>query len=177
MLHLIHENVQDFDCFFLWSWYYKGVQQLFFIMAFEFLRAKKLYNETCNALPVANTINWDILSTLDLLEEHSKEDILSYFERFGDVLYISEFYQAVEDFGESVVNSFIDLFCIEDVEHVEDAYNGEWRSEAEFAEDLCNDCFTNDLPYWVSIDWQQTWDSALRFDYDFYDGIIWRTCW
>ena len=146
-------------------------------MAFEFLKAWKLNKQVNDALPVAEVIDWDILSTLDLLEDHSKEDILSYFERFGDVLYISEFYQAVEDFGESVVNSFIDLFCIEDVAHVEDAYNGEYRSEAEFAEELCNDCFSNDLPYWVSIDWQNTWDSALRFDYDFSDGIIWRTSW
>ena len=155
----------------------KESNNFFFIMAFEFLKALKLNKQVNDALPVAEVIDWDILSTLDLLEDHSKEDILSYFERFGDVLYISEFYQAVEDFGESVVNSFIDLFCIEDVEHVEDSYNGEWRSEAEFAEDLCNDCFSNDLPYWVSIDWQNTWDSALRFDYDYHDGIIWRTCW
>tara|TARA_B100001287_G_scaffold156935_1_gene131996 strand:- start:2029 stop:2469 length:441 start_codon:yes stop_codon:yes gene_type:complete len=146
-------------------------------MAFEFLKAWKLNKQVNDALPVAEVIDWDILSTLDLLEDHSKEDILSYFERFGDVLYISEFYKAVEDFGEHIVNSFIDLWGIEDVEHVEDAYNGEYRSEAEFAEELCNDCFCNDLPYWVSIDWQNTWDSALRFDYDFSDGIIWRTSW
>ena len=155
----------------------KESNNYFFIMAFEFLKAWKLNKQVNDALPVAEVIDWDILSTLDLLEDHSKEDILSYFERFGDVLYISEFYQAVEDFGESIVNSFIDLWGVEDVEHVEDAYNGEWRSEAEFAEDLCNDCFPNDLPYWVSIDWQNTWDSALRFDYDYHDGIIWRTCW
>ena len=146
-------------------------------MAFEFLKAYKLNQQVNSALPIAEVCNTDIFESMDLLEDFDKDEILSYWERFKDMEYIREFFQAVEDFGETVVNSFIDLWGVEDVEHVEDAYNGEWRSEAEFAEDLCNDCFPNDLPYWVSIDWQNTWDSALRFDYDFSDGIVWRTCW
>ena len=67
-----------------------------------------------------------------------------------------------------------------DIEHIGDAFYGHAESEAQFTEELVTDCYhTGDLPYWVSIDWQHTWDSALRFDYDYDQDtkIIWRTCW
>jgi len=149
-------------------------------MAFEFLKAYKLNKAVNDALPIAEVCNIDIFESMDLLEDFDKEEILSYWERFKDTLYIREFFNAVEDFGDTVVNSFIELWSIDDIEHIEDAFNGYADSEAQFAEELVNDCFhSGDLPYWVSIDWQHTWDSALRFDYDFDQDtkIVWRTAW
>ena len=149
-------------------------------MAFEFLKAYKLNKAVNDAMPIAEVCNTDVFESMDLLEDFDKEDILSYWERFQDTLYIREFYQAIEEFGETVVNSFLDIWSIDDIEHIEDAFNGYADSEAQFAEELVNDCFhSGDLPYWVSIDWQHTWDSALRFDYDFDQDtkIVWRTAW
>ena len=149
-------------------------------MAFEFLKAYKLNQQINSALPIAEVCNTDIFESMDLLEDFDKEEILSYWERFEDTLYIREFYQALEDFGDTVVNSFLDIWSIMDIEHIEDAFNGYADSEAQFAEELVGDCYhSGDLPYWVSIDWQHTWDSALRFDYDFDQDtkIVWRTAW
>ena len=149
-------------------------------MAFEFLKAYKLNKAVNDALPIAEVCNTDIFESMDLLEDFDKDEILSYWERFQDTLYIREFYQALEDFGDTVVNSFLDIWSIMDIEHIEDAFNGYADSEAQFAEELVGDCYhSGDLPYWVSIDWQHTWDSALRFDYDFDQDtkIVWRTAW
>ena len=147
-------------------------------MAFEFLKAIKLNNQINAALPVAEVCNLDILETLDLLEDFDKDQILYMWERFSDLTYISEFFTAVEDFGESVVDSFIDLWSVDDIEHIEDAFNGHYESEEQFAEELVTDCYCHsEQPYWVVTDWKATWESALRFDYDFSDGIIWRTAW
>jgi len=152
-------------------------------MAFEFLKAIKLNNQVNEALPVAQTCNLDILDTLDLLEDFDKDQILYMWERFKDLTYISEFFQAVEDFGESIVESFIDLWSVDDIEYIGDAFYGHYDSEKQFAEELVTDCYGSGCdkgigyPYWVVTDWQATWDTALRFDYDFYDGIIWRTAW
>ena len=149
-----------------------------FIMAFEFLKAIKLNNEVNQALPVANTCKIDIFESMDLLENFDKDQILYMWERFSDLTYITEFYTAIEDFGESVVDSFIDLWSVDDIEHIEDAFNGHYESGEQFAEELVTDCFCpSEQPYWVVTDWKATWDSALRFDYDFSDGIIWRTSW
>ena len=147
-------------------------------MAFEFLKAIKLNNQVNQALPVAQTCNLDILDTLDLLEDFDKDQILYMWERFKDLTYISEFFTAVEDFGESVVESFIDLWDVSDLDYIGDAFQGHYDSEAQFAEEIVEECYTrSDYPYWVVTDWQATWDSALRFDYDFSDGIIWRSTW
>ena len=149
-------------------------------MSFEFLKAYKLNQQVNAAMPIAEVCNTDIFESIDLLEDFDKEDILSYWERFKDLEYIREFFQAVEDFGETVVDSFIDIWSIDDVEHIGDAFQGYARSEAEFAEELVSDCYhSGDYPYWVVTDWQRTWDSALRFDYDFDqdNGIVWRTAW
>ena len=149
-------------------------------MAFEFLKAYKLNKAVNDAMPIAEVCNIDIFESMDLLEDFDKEDILSYERRFQDTLYIREFYQALEDFGETVVNSFLDIWSVMEIEHIGDAFHGYAESETEFAEELVSDCYHHgDLPYWVSIDWQHTWDNALRFDYDFdYDNkIMWRTCW
>ena len=149
-------------------------------MAFEFLKAYKLNKAVNDAMPIAEVCNTDIFESMDLLEDFDKEEILSYWERFQDTLYIREFYEALENFGQTVVDSFLDIWSIMDIEHIEDAFNGYADSEAQFTEDLVGDCYsTESFPYWVSIDWQHTWDSALRFDYD-YDQetkIVWRTSW
>ena len=154
-------------------------------MAFEFLKAYKLNKAVNNAMPISEVCNIDILESIDLLEDFQKEDILSYWERFQDTLYIREFYQAIEEFGDTVVNSFLDIWSIMDIEHIEDAFNGYADSEAQFAEELVTDCYGSGYdkgigyPYWVVTDWQATWDSALRFDYDYdqENGIVWRTAW
>ena len=149
-------------------------------MSFEFLKAYKLNKAVNDAMPIAEVCNTDIFESMDLLEDFDKEEILSYWERFKDMEYIREFYQAVEDLGETVVNSFIELWSIEDIEHIEDAFYGHAESEEKFTEELVGDCYhTGDLPYWVSIDWRHTWDSALRFDFDFDqdNGIVWSTNW
>ena len=64
-----------------------------------------------------------------------------------------EFYQELVDHG------------IESLQQFEDSYQGQYESEADFVEQLLSDCYQCDLPSWVCIDYQRTWDSALRFDF------------
>jgi len=37
----------------------------------------------------------------------------------------------------------------------------------------------HDVPSWLAIDYDRTWDSALRFDFDFDEdnGIMWLCNW
>ena len=162
-------------------------------MAFEFLKAIKLNKAVNDAMPIAEICNIDILESIDLLEDFQKKDIsidlledfdkdeiLSYWERFKDMEWIREYYQAVNDFGEILVGAFIDMWSVDDVQYIGDAFMQFADSEAQFAEELVNDCYCHsEQPDWVVIDWQATWDSALRFDYDFDQETqsVWRTCW
>ena len=64
-----------------------------------------------------------------------------------------EFYQELVDQG------------IESLEQFEDSYQGQYEDEAQFVEQILDDCYQSDLPSWVHIDYQRTWDDSLRFDY------------
>ena len=46
-------------------------------------------------------------------------------------------------------------------------YQGQFTSGAEFAETIASDCgyVSRDMPTWIEIDWEKTWDKALSYDY------------
>ena len=64
-----------------------------------------------------------------------------------------EFYQELHEHG------------VESLEHFEDCYQGQYFTEADFVEQILNDCYDNNLPSWVAIDYQKTWDDSLSWDY------------
>ncbi len=55
----------------------------------------------------------------------------------------------------------------------QDNYRGEAESEAEFTRELLEETgyISEDMPSWIVIDYQLTWDSALRFDFFEYQVI------
>jgi len=64
------------------------------------------------------------------------------------------------------------------IEQARDAFQGTADSCAEFAENLAQECgeIFKDLPSWICIDWEASWNSGLRFDYSTStddSGTIW----
>ena len=54
-------------------------------------------------------------------------------------------------------------------EHFNDAYywqSDSWNAEAEFTEYVTTEVMCVDLPKYVCIDWQATWDCNLRYDFN-----------
>lgn len=53
------------------------------------------------------------------------------------------------------------------VEEFRDAYQGVWDSGAAFAENIAEECgdIPKDLPTWIVIDWEASWNCNLRHDY------------
>ena len=97
------------------------------------------------------------------IDEHGKSNFVDYIE---------EYLQAVDQYGEEVVAAFLDVFDIDSIGSLSDAYQGEYTDGAEFAESLVSDCYSMDMPSWVEVDWQKTWDNALSYDYSESDGHI-----
>jgi len=91
---------------------------------------------------------------------------------------ISEEYQEVytklcEDYGRDPVNAFLELHDDESLlEYFEDAYQGRYDSEADFAEDFTSNVYAFDAPSFVVVDWDATWNCNLRHDFDFEDGFV-----
>ena len=105
----------------------------------------------------------------EFMEEHGHKDFYLYYE---------DYCQALAEFDQQTVDSFLEVFDLMDIEHLGDAYMGHHGSGAEFAESFVSDCgyVHTDLPYWIKIDWEETWDN-LSYDYSESNGYIWNNNW
>ena len=108
---------------------------------------------------------WEYNDMVDFIKEYGEKKFRDYYE---------DYYRAVDDLGEDIVNAFIEVFYIESIGNIEESYQGQ-MSGSEFAEQIASDCgyVRGDLPSWIEIDWQKTWDNALSYDYtELSDGHI-----
>jgi hypothetical protein len=95
---------------------------------------------------------------------------------------ISEEYQEIYDrlcglYGQDAVEAFLSIWEESDLEYFGDAYHGRYDSEADFAEQFTTDCYGLNVPSFVVIDWQATWDQGLRYDYEFVNGFVFSSVW
>ena len=106
----------------------------------------------------------------EFIEEHGHKDFLLYYE---------DYCQALTEFDQQTVDSFLEVFDMMDIEHLGDAYMGYHESGAAFAESFVTDMgYINgeQLPYWIALDWEQTWEN-LSYDYSESNGYIWSNNW
>ena len=119
--------------------------------------------------------------TQELLDEYNEEycweynDMVDFIKEYGEKKfrdYYEDYYRAIDDLGEDIVNAFIEVFYIESIGNIEESYQGE-MSGSEFAEQIASDCgyVRGDLPSWIEIDWKESWDN-LSYDYCEQDGYI-----
>lgn len=56
----------------------------------------------------------------------------------------------------------------------EEGYLGHFETTAEFAQEVAENYLTEvNIPDWVVVDWQATWDRNLRHDYFEEEGFVW----
>ena len=119
----------------------------------------QMQEETKELLDEYNeTYCWEYNDMVDFIKEHSEEEFVHHYETYN---------RLCEDYGQNLVDEFIEDFVVSTIENFEDMYQGQYNSGADFAEQIATDCgyITRDLPSWIEIDWQKTWDNALSYDY------------
>ena len=110
--------------------------------------------------------------TLELLEDVVSEgEAKEFIETHGEQAFIDHYETYVALFDQyqiDAIDAFIETFSIEDIDHFQDAYYGEYESGAEFAEEFARDIgeIPRNLPSWIEIDWQESWENL---SYDFYE--------
>ena len=111
---------------------------------------------------------------------HDLDEMKEFIETHGNkdfVLYYEDYARMVDEYDQETVDAFLEEFDLMDVEHLQDAYYGQYSSGAEFAENFVSDCYgMPDMPYWIAIDWEETWDN-LSYDYSFCNGFIFSNHW
>ena len=76
---------------------------------------------------------------------HDADDLQAFIDEYGKsqfVDYIEEYLQAVDEYNEEVVESFIEIFDIESIGSLSDSYQGQYDSGADFAQSIVSDCYT-----------------------------------
>lgn len=109
--------------------------------------------------------NYALDDILEFIDANSEEDFVSFYE---------EYVTQGENIGYDVVDAFVGYHGISCVEYAGDAYRGVYDSEADFAEEYTTDVY-GDVPGFVVVDWQATWDHNLRYDFDFIDGFVFNS--
>ena len=129
-------------------------------------------------MPVTMTSNYkevfskEVVEKIEELSEYSYEldELIDFVDTYGEdkFEYVEAYLEAVNnifcDDGKEVVDRWVDNNGIEYVEGIEDLYQGNYQSVEEFIDEL--ELIDYDIPSWLVIDYEATWDSAIRFDYD-----------
>ena len=113
---------------------------------------KASYVEFYEALLAAKEPQW----------KQQKEDIETEIE-FDDEEQEEQFLNLCINYPQKAVEVYYDN--IGNFDDFEEAYMGEYNSEADFTEEMIAQFGDHNLPSWIVIDYQATWDSALRYDY------------
>ena len=128
----------------------------------------QMQEETQELLDDYNTLYcWEYNDMCDFIENHSEEEFVHHYETYN---------RLCEDYGQNLVDEFIEDFDVSTIENFEDMYQGQYNSGADFAKQIATDCgyiksYQGDLPSWIEIDWEKTWDN-LSYDYTEIGGHI-----
>ena len=116
------------------------------------LKYTEFYTEL---LTVKGLINNDTLENDEISEE--------YQEQYQDLC---------NRYSKESVRAFLEIYDESDLQYFDDAYQGSYESEANFAEQFTNDVYGLDIPSFVVVDWDATWNSNLSYDFDYEDGFV-----
>lgn len=110
--------------------------------------------------------NYNLDDILEFLKEYNSDDFINYYFDYVD---------QGEKVGFEIVDYFLEENDISDVARVEEVYVGQYDSEADFAEDFYNDRMN--VPSELVIDWAETFQQSLSYDYDYVNGFVFLRNW
>lgn len=89
--------------------------------------------------------------------------------------YLEESYGDRED----AMIAFLEYAGDDQADHFEDAYQGEWDSEKDYAEYLFDELYLHDVPDFLTyyIDYEGFSRDLFMFDYTYQDGYVFSTNW
>ena len=122
------------------------------------LSTGQMREETQQLLDEYNELyNWEYNDMCDFIENYGETEFLTYYETY---------HRLVDDYGQNLIDEFAEHYDVDSVEHFEEMYQGQFTSGGEFAEVIASDCgyVSRDMPTWIEIDWEKTWDN-LSYDY------------
>ena len=106
---------------------------------------------------------WEYNDMVDFIKEYGEKDFREYYESYN---------MLCEDYDKELVDAYIEIYNTNGIDYFQDSYQGQLTG-AEFEKEIVSDCgyISKDMPSWIEIDWEKTWDN-LSYDYTEIDGHI-----
>jgi hypothetical protein len=143
-----------------------------------------MINQKTTSAQMTNT-NSDIIITdwSDIYVINDDDLFIDFMETYGaeNVKFWEEYQEQVENLDQEIVDTFLQIWTLDDVANVQDAFYGQYENPGTFAEEYYSQMY-NDLPIGLVIDWEATWNYSLRHDFIFevstgYTGYIFDRNW
>ena len=129
-------------------------------------------------MPVTMTSNYkevfskEVVEKIEDLSEYSYEleDLIEFVDTYGEdkFEYVEDYLDVVNnifcDDPKDVVDRYVEETGIEYIQGADEMYEGNYESVEQFIDD--RELIDHEIPSWVVIDYEATWDSALRFDFE-----------
>jgi hypothetical protein len=97
---------------------------------------------------------------LKFIQEHGEADFVEFYDDY--IIYSEKLGRN----GYEIIDAFVELMGgFHNIDKAAENYQGEYSTDAKFAEDYYEQRGF-DIPGDLVIDWEATYESSLRFDYD-----------
>ena len=113
-------------------------------------------NKVLKSSPIEDAEEWAI---------HDYNDFpnLGEYPGLDNIIKVQE---AIDEHGQYIVNAFLDNWSVEDLDHIDEAYYGEYDSFSEFAQQLADETILIDCPDNVQFYFDyEKWERDLSHDY------------
>jgi hypothetical protein len=122
----------------------------------------------------------NLVSIFEILEDTgaSKSDLYDYLEEqgIGELEFFDKYQEMMENYDEGAVKAFLSLYSVIDLHAFEEAYEGHYDRVEDFVENYL-EMLGENIPSWIVVDYEATWNASLRFDYNEEDGYYFRSNW
>jgi len=114
---------------------------------------KEVYEqETVSKIEELLEDSYSLEDIINFIDENSEADFRNFYEEYVTV---------GEEYSYGAVDAFIEEFGLHSLvgDNFQDAYRGQWESKASYAENYVSDCYVVDLPGFLEIDWEASFEN------------------
>ena len=110
-------------------------------------------------------------------DNYAEDDMVEFINEYGQDNFLDRYEDFVtigEEYSYDAADAFIEEFGIQSLTYdaFVDAYRGQYDSKADYAYDFVTDCYSVELPGFVEVDWEATFDNM---DEVFVNGYVFNS--
>jgi hypothetical protein len=114
---------------------------------------KEVYSqETVDKIEELIADSYALEDIVEFIDENSEANFRSYYQNYVEI---------GEEYSYEAVDAFIDQFGLHSLvdDNFQDSYRGQYDSKADYAESYVSDCYVVDLPSFLEIDWEASFNN------------------